>query len=137
VLPFCSSWAFSETGVLELKNFSQFAVIAATAAALPAAGLPEAAELAGVAGAEEEAGALEDDVAAVLLELLLQAAAVRASATDSAAAGANRRAKGLNRTTRLLKPRSDVLPKRCMLNGTHVLASLHRMLPRVRPVTHR
>ena len=32
--PFCSSSAFSETGVLESKNFSQFAVISAAASRL-------------------------------------------------------------------------------------------------------
>ena len=42
VLPFCSRATFSETGVLELKNFSQFAVISAAAAELPeAAGADE------------------------------------------------------------------------------------------------
>jgi hypothetical protein len=99
VLPFCRSWAFSETGVLESKNFSQFAVISATAAELLAVGVPAGAE---VAGAAEEAGALEDEVDAGLLELLLQAAAVKASAKTSAGARAIRRATGLNRMTSLL-----------------------------------
>jgi len=99
VLPFWRSWAFSETGVLESKNFSQFAVISATAAELPPVVVPAEAE---VAGAGEEAGALEVDVDAGLVELLLQAAAVRASAKTSAGARAIRRAKGLNRITRLL-----------------------------------
>jgi hypothetical protein len=101
MVPFCSSLTFSETGVLESKNFSQFAVISATAAALPPVGLAAGAE---VAGADDEAGTLEGevDVDAGLLELLLQAAAVRAIASASAGARIIRRARGLNRTTRLL-----------------------------------
>ena len=89
-------------GVLELKNFSQFAVISATAAELPVPGLLGAAELPVAAGDEaddEEAGALE--LAADVLELLLQAATVAASARPSAGA-VIRRARRLNRMTRLL-----------------------------------
>ena len=82
-----------------MKNFSQFVVISATAAEL----LPpvEVFAGAGLAGAEDAAGALEVEVDAGLLELLLQAAAVRASAKTSAGARVNRRAKSLNRMTRL------------------------------------
>jgi hypothetical protein len=73
LLPFCSRAAFCAGVVLALKNFSQFAVICAAA--------PELLELAGAdelaAGAEaagEEAAELDGDVAADVLELLLQAA---------------------------------------------------------------
>jgi hypothetical protein len=104
VLPFCRSLAFSETGVLELKNFSQFAVICAMAAELPPVlGLFGAVEL----GAEDEAGAevagvLEAVVEADVLELLLQAPTIRARTAASVGARVIRRAKGLNRMTRLL-----------------------------------
>ncbi len=103
LLPFCSREAFSVAEVVELKNFSQFAVICATAAELdPVLGLLEAAELAG----DEAAGALDDDdddEADVLeLLLLLQAATVRAMVRTSVGARVIRRAKGLNRMTRLL-----------------------------------
>jgi hypothetical protein len=102
LLPFCNREAFSAAGVLELKNFSQFAVICATAAALdPVLGLLGADEL----SADGEAiGALDDDgeVEADVLELLLQAATVRATVRASVGARAIRRAKRLNRTTRLL-----------------------------------
>jgi hypothetical protein len=88
--------------VLELKNFSQFALICAAASAVdPVPGLLAAAEL----GADEEAGAalnaaLEGSAVAGELELLLQAAIVAASARPSAGA-AIRRASRLNRMTRL------------------------------------
>jgi hypothetical protein len=101
LLPFCNREAFSAAGVLELKNFSQFAVIWATAAELdPVLGLLGADEL----GADDEAaGALDDDeVEADVLELLLQAATVKATVRASVGARAIRRAKRLNRTTRLL-----------------------------------
>ena len=101
LLPFCNREAFSAAGVLELKNFSQFAVIWATAAALdPVLGLLGADEL----SADDEAtGALDDDgVEADVLELLLQAATVKATVRASVGARAIRRAKRLNRTTRLL-----------------------------------
>jgi hypothetical protein len=101
LLPFCNSVAFSAAEVLELKNFSQFAVISATAAELdPVLGLLGAAELAG----DEAAGALDDDDDADVLELLLllQAATVRARTTASVGARVIRRAKRLNRMTRLL-----------------------------------
>ena len=101
LLPFCNREAFSAAGVLELKNFSQFAVIWATAAALdPVLGLLGADEL----SADDEAtGALDDDgVEADVLELLLQAATVKATVRASVGARAIRRAKRSNRTTRLL-----------------------------------
>jgi hypothetical protein len=81
-------------GVLELKNFSQFAVICATAAEPEAA--PEA-----VAEADAEAGALDPGPVAEEVELLLQAAIVAASARPSAGA-AIRRARRWDRMTRLL-----------------------------------
>jgi len=63
-------------------------------------GLLAAAELAG----DEAAGALDDDdeVGAEVLELLLQAATVRARTTASVGARVIRRAKSWNRMTRLL-----------------------------------
>src|ERR1700754_4089530 len=92
--PFWSSFTFSVTGVLAAKNFSQFAVICATASAVdPAPGLLGAAEL----GAEAAPAAAP---AADEVELLLQAATVAASAKPSAGA-AIRRARSLNRMTRL------------------------------------
>jgi hypothetical protein len=88
----------SASGVLELKNFSQFALICAAASAVdPVPGLLAAAEL----GADEEAGAALDGWAvAEEVELLLHAAIVAASARPSAGA-AIRRASRLNRMTRL------------------------------------
>src|ERR1700750_2563026 len=51
--PFCSSLPLSASGVLELKNFSQFALICAAASAVdPVPGLLGAAEL----GAAEDGG---------------------------------------------------------------------------------
>jgi len=92
--PFCSSFTFSVTGVLAAKNFSQFAVICAAASAVdPVPGLLGAAEL----GAD---AALDGAPAADEVELLLQAATVAASAKPSAGA-AIRRARSLNRMTRL------------------------------------
>jgi hypothetical protein len=79
-------------------------VICATAAELPPVlGLLGAVEL----GAEDEAGAevagvLEAEVEADVLELLLHAPTVRARAKASVGARAIRRAKRLNRMTRLL-----------------------------------
>jgi len=102
LLPFCKRVALSVAEVLELKNFSQFAVISAIAAELPVPELLGAAELPVAAGDEaddEEAGALE--LAADVLELLLQAATVAASARPSAVP-VIRRARRLNRMTRLL-----------------------------------
>jgi hypothetical protein len=58
-----------------------------------------------VGGVEEAAGALgepDEEVDAGLLELLLQAATARARARASAGARVIRRAKSLNRMTRLL-----------------------------------
>src|SRR5271166_5598355 len=99
--PFCSSKIFLAPEVLPLKNASQTAVICATAAELPP--VLGVAELA----AEDEAGAevagvLEAEVEADVLELLLHAATVRARARASVGARAIRRAKRLNRMTRLL-----------------------------------
>ena len=86
-----------------MKNFSQFAVICATAAELtPVLGLLAAAELAASGPERRTAGALEAEVEADVLELLLQAATVRARARASVGARAIRRAKRLNRMTRLL-----------------------------------
>src|ERR1700678_1945882 len=78
LLPFCSRAAFCAGVVLALKNFSQFAVICATALApLEAAGADELAAGAEAAGAEAGTGTdeLEGDVAADGLELLLLQAA--------------------------------------------------------------
>jgi hypothetical protein len=98
-LPFCSSAAFCEAVVLELKNFSQFAVICATAVELPAV------ELAGAelpaAGADDDGAELDPGLVADVLGLLLQAATVAARTRPSAGA-AIRRARRLNRMTRLL-----------------------------------
>src|SRR5689334_10365604 len=92
-VPFCSSFTFSATGVWASKNFSQFAVICAAASAVdPVPGLLGAAEL--------DADAALDGAAADDVELLLQAATVAASAKPSAGA-ASRRARSLNRMTRL------------------------------------
>jgi hypothetical protein len=101
VVPFCSSLTFSAMGVLELKNFSQFALICAAASAVePVPGLLGAAELGGAGAAGEEADeALDGDPVADEPELL-QAATVAASAKPSAGA-AIRRARRLNRMTRL------------------------------------
>jgi hypothetical protein len=71
--------------VLELKNFSQFAVISATAAAVDAVPGAEEVAVAGDEAADEVAGALDDEAVAGELELLLQAAAVAARARPSAA----------------------------------------------------
>ena len=52
--PFCSSLTLSASGVLELKNFSQFAVICAAASAVdPVPGLLGAAELGAAEVADE------------------------------------------------------------------------------------
>jgi hypothetical protein len=95
--PFCSSFTFSVTGVLASKNFSQFALICAAASAVdPVPGL-----LAAEPGTDEEGGgALDPEPVAEEVELLLQAAIVVASARPSAGA-AIRRARRLNRMTRL------------------------------------
>src|SRR5579862_2478791 len=92
-LPFWSRVTFSETGVLEAKNFSQFAVIWATAPEVfVAAGADEDA-------AEEAAGA--DDELEEELELL-HAATAAASASASAGARIARRARAVNPMTPLL-----------------------------------
>jgi hypothetical protein len=95
--PFCSSLTLSASGVLELKNFSQFALICAAASAVdPVPGLLGAAEVA----AGDDGGALDGEAVVVVLELL-QAAIVAASARPSAGA-AIRRARRWDRMTRLL-----------------------------------
>jgi hypothetical protein len=98
-LPFCNSVTRSELGVLELKNFSQFAVICATAAELPddeEAGAEDAgADDAGPDAAGADALDDEDDE----LELL-QAATASASARASAGAMMIRRAASGNRIAR-------------------------------------
>ena len=138
VLPFCNRVAFSATGVLELKNFSQFAVIWATAAALdPVLGLLAADEL---GAADEAAGALDDDDEdePEVLELLLQAATVRAKTTASVGARVIRRAKSLNRMTRLLSLGRMYGRNAAILGRTEcLLASLHRMFPKLRLITRR
>jgi hypothetical protein len=99
VLPFCTRPIFCESGVLELKNFSQFVLISAAAAAVLVA-----------AGADEDAGAdvAGADVAGVAeLELeeeleLLQAVSAAASARASAGAKIIRRGGTVNPMTRLL-----------------------------------
>jgi hypothetical protein len=93
-LPFCSRATLSEVGVLALKNFSQFAVISATAAELP-----EAEDVAGAdeAGADD-AGADADEVDDELE--LLQAATASASARASAGARMIRRATSGKRIAR-------------------------------------
>jgi hypothetical protein len=104
LLPFSSRAAFCAGVVLALKNFSQFAVICATALALlEPAGADELAAGAEPAGAEagDEAAELAGDVAADVPELLLQAATATARARPSARAMI-RRAKRSNRMTRLL-----------------------------------
>jgi hypothetical protein len=84
--------------VLAAKNFSQFAVICAAASAVdPVPGLLGAAELGADAALD---AALDGAPAADEVELLLQAATVAASAKPSAGA-AIRRARSLNRMTRL------------------------------------
>src|SRR5260370_21372913 len=98
VLPFCIRVAFSEAGVLEAKNFSQFAVICATAALLPPPELLVAAALALVAAG---AAAVDEDEPE-----LLQAATVAASPPPSARTRI-RLASGSKRMTPPL-PRSDV-----------------------------
>jgi hypothetical protein len=84
------------TGVLASKNFSQFALICAAASAVdPVPGL-----LAAEPGADEEGGGALDPEPAAEEPELLQAAIVAASARPSAGA-AIRRARRLNRMTRL------------------------------------
>jgi hypothetical protein len=102
--PFCSSEIFFAAEVWPLKNASQFAVICALA--LPDAAAPElldAGELATAEGEEADVAlevALDGWAVAVEVELLLQAAIVAASARPSAGV-AIRRARSLNRMTRL------------------------------------
>src|ERR1700689_4498063 len=102
LLPFCSRAAFCAGVVLALKNFSQFAVICATA--LAPTGGDELAAGAEAAGAEAGTGTdeLEGGVAADGLELLLLQAATTTARARPSARAMIRRAKRLNRTTRLL-----------------------------------
>jgi hypothetical protein len=88
-VPFCSSPTRSEFGVLELKNFSQFAAISASATAVPEEDDDAGADDAGaeVAGADE----LDDEPE------LLQAATASASARPSAGTRMIRRATRGNR----------------------------------------
>jgi hypothetical protein len=100
-LPFCSRASRCDNGVLALKNFSQFAVICATAAELPEddAGAEEAG--ADEAGADVDAGADDAGADEVDDELeLLQAATASASARISAGARMIRRATSGNRIPR-------------------------------------
>jgi hypothetical protein len=93
VLPFCSRVTFCATGVLEAKNFSQFAAISAAAELFGDAGADvPGADVAGadVAGDDELGDELE----------LLQAATVAASARPTAGASMTRRATSWNRMTR-------------------------------------
>jgi hypothetical protein len=99
-LPFCSRATRCESGVLALKNFSQFVVICATAAELP--------EDDDEAGAEdtiaegEPAGAAADEAADDEDEELelLQAETASASARPSTGARMIRRATSGNRIAR-------------------------------------
>jgi hypothetical protein len=94
LLPFCSRATFCAVGVLELKNFSQFALIWAAAPELVV--LPELAVV-----PELAVGVDVVEVDDELLELL-QAATAAASARPSAGARMIRRATCWNRMTRLL-----------------------------------
>ena len=100
-LPFCSRVTRSELGVLELKNFSQFAVICATAAELPEDDDEAGAEDTGAddTGAEDETGDEAVDEEDDELELL-QAVTARASARPSTGARMIRRATSGNRIAR-------------------------------------
>jgi hypothetical protein len=100
----------SAVGVLALKNFSQFAVISATAAELVVAE-PDAADAAGAAAVVEAAGAGADEEAAELDELELQAATAAMSVTARAGASMIRRAASGSRMTRPLS-RSQGAPGR-------------------------
>ena len=91
--PSCSRATLSEVGVLALKNFSQFVVISAAAAAeLPAAGADDTG--AGGAGADDAADELDDELE------LLQAATAGASARTSAGTRMIRRATSGSRIAR-------------------------------------
>src|SRR5579862_2338341 len=95
-LPFWSRVTFSETGVLEAKNFSQFAVIWATA---PEVFVAAGADVDAPAAADVAVGA--DDELEEELELL-HAATAAASASASAGARTARRARAVNPMTPLL-----------------------------------
>src|ERR1051326_9515340 len=85
--PFCSRATRCESGVLELKNFSQFAVICATADELP-----EPDDDAGAEDAGADTGGADDDDADELDDEaeLLQAPTASASARPSAGTTARR-----------------------------------------------
>ena len=130
VLPFCSRATRSAVDVLELKNFSHVAVIAATAPELLAE-LPLAAgaEAEADAGAEAEAEP-DPELAADVLELLLQAATVTASARPSVRLSAGviiRRARESDRMTRLL------FSVRCIAQGGQFSRVLTCLLPESAP----
>jgi hypothetical protein len=99
--PFCSRATRCESGVLALKNFSQFVVICAAAAELPEDDDEAGAEDAGAdeAGAEDEAADEAADDEDEELELL-QAVTASASARPSTGARMIRRATGGNRIAR-------------------------------------
>ena len=100
-LPFCSRVTRSELGVLELKNFSQFAVICAAPAELPEDDDEAGAEDTGAdeTGAEdEEADEAADDEDDELE--LLQAVTASASTRPSTGARMIRRATSGNRIAR-------------------------------------
>ena len=96
-LPFCSRATRSEVGVLELKNFSQFVVISATAAELPVADDAGADEAGADDAGADDAGADDDEVGE--LELL-HAATASASARASAGVRMIRRATSGSRIAR-------------------------------------
>jgi hypothetical protein len=94
-LPFCSRATRCESGVLALKNFSQFVVICAAAAELPEEAGAEDDAGADEAGAEDAAADDEDDEDDELE--LLQAATASASARPSTGTRMLRRATSGNR----------------------------------------
>src|ERR1700728_1485166 len=131
VPPFSSSMAFSETDVLESKNFSQFAVI--SAAAFEVEVVLGGAETVGGEPTGTEVDDGDGGVVVVVVELpeLLQADAVAISARPSTGARKTRRAGSWNRMTRPINLGG------CSCAGCHRLKvplrlcrSLHRMVPR-------
>ena len=121
-LPFSSRATRCESGVLALKNFSQFVVISAAAAELPEDDDEAGAEDTGA----EDTGA-EDEVADEALDdeddelELLQAETASASARPSTGARMIRRATSGNRM-RVLKSRSDVLLRAAIRGGSQILS---------------
>jgi hypothetical protein len=137
VLPFCSRLAFSATGVLELKNFSQFAVICAVAfegapVLWTAEGLPTGTDVEVPTGGEDD-----EPAGGVLLELL-QAEAAAISARPSIGARITRRAGSWNRMTRPLNL-GEWNGEGChrLKVPLCLFRSLHRMVPDVLLRTHR